>query len=337
MAHRNIVVIGASQGGIETLREVLGPLPADLPATLLIVQHIGGDSPHQLATLLGRRTSLPVATAEDGASLRPGTAWVAQADYHLIVDSDQMFLSHGPRENRVRPAVDPLFRSAALSHGPRVVGVILSGALDDGTAGLLAVSQRGGVTVVQDPDDAITPDMPASALEHIDVDHCLPAAEIGPLIERLVREPLTATDGHDARRNVHDEDLRSLQREVAIMRDGKSEIDTTDSLGELVPVSCPDCGGPLWEMADGVRRFRCHIGHAFTARHLTAGLKEAEEQALYVALRTVEERVRMLRRLAGDDQGGQSRMRQEYVRRAEEAEEHVRQIRGLLGKEMAFT
>lgn len=326
MPNRDIVVVGASAGGIEALGEMVAGLPPRFVAALFVVQHVASDSINYLPTMLGNRSLLPVQAAVDGAPIQPGKIYVAPPNRHLLIDHEQMYLSQGPRENRMRPAVDPLFRSAALAHGPRVIGVILSGALDDGTSGLVAVKDAGGLAVVQDPKTAVTPDMPQSALDYVEVDHCVSAAEVGPLLGALSSQNITA-NGHEA----SDARIAALRKEVGIMIHESGDIPTAEELGELIPASCPECGGPLWEMDDGIPRFRCHTGHAFTARHLVAGLKEAEEQSLWVALRVMEERVRMLRRLAKKENSRNHKLAGEsFMQKADEADEHVRRLRSLL-------
>ena len=324
MPNRGIIVVGASSGGIEALTQVVRGLPSNLPASIFVVQHVAAHSGNYLAEMLARETPLEAKTAEDREPIRRGVIYVAAADRHLLIDHEQVFLSQGPRENRTRPAIDPLFRSAALSHGPAVIGVILSGSLDDGTAGLQAVKRAGGVAVVQDPASALTPDMPRSASDNVEVDHRLPATEIGPVLGQLAAEEPSPAGGVG--------DLSDLRAEHGVIRRETGSIDTATRLGELVPASCPDCGGPLWEMAGDFPRFRCHTGHAFTARHLIAGLGEAEEQSLWVALRVMEERARMLRRLARQDsERGHSLSADVFGEKADEADQHVRRLRGLLG------
>lgn len=327
MSTGRVVVIGASSGGTPPIEALLQGLGADLPATVLIVRHIPPYADDRLPAAFSRGCPLPVALAGDGAPLEPGLVLVAPADRHLLVDADRVRLSRGPRENRTRPAIDPLFRSAALSHGPRAIGVVLSGRLDDGTAGLLALKQSGGIAVVQDPDDARCPDMPESALRHVAVDHCLPATEIGPLLTQLVR-----ADG-PPEEVVVPEELTSLwRREIDVLRRSTGDIATAQMLGEVVPASCPECGGPLWQLEDGIPRYRCHTGHAFTGRHLSEGLGEAAEQALWAALRALEERARMLRRLAERDPSIKTPglVHQAFRERAEEADRHVAALRALL-------
>ena len=327
MATRDIVVIGASSGGIEALTKLVRNLPSELPAAIFIVQHTAPSSKNYLPEILARHTSLTTHLAEDGKRFERGRIYIAPADYHLLIDLDRMFLSRGPRENRVRPAIDPLFRSAALSHGSKVIGVILSGLLDDGTAGLAAVKQVGGLAVVQTPHDALTPDMPQSALDHVDVDYCLAASELGALLGRLVTQALSTGSDHAQATSGQS----TLAREVGIMREESGDIDTAIELGRPIPASCPECGGPLWEVDGEISRFRCHTGHAFTARHLVSGLQEAEETALWAALRVMEERARMLRRLATEDEKRGNRLSHAaFAAKAAEAEEHVKQLRNLL-------
>jgi len=327
MRSRNIVVIGASAGGIEALGEVAANLPSDFQGSICLVQHLAASTNSQFDRVLKRRMSLPVEIAVDRNRIQPGTFYVAPPDQHLLIDGEQMFLSRGPRENRVRPAVDPLFRSAALARGERAVGVILSGSLDDGTSGLLSIQKAGGVTIVQEPSTALAPDMPQSALDSVDVDHCLPPDEIGSLLGRLTSESVEAS----SKFKPDEQETAWLKQEVGILMKERSDIATASGLGDLVPASCPECGGPLWEVKDDVKRFRCHTGHAYTARHLAAGLKEAEEQALWVALRVMEERVRMLRRLSSSDIAkGKNRSAGSFTQRAEEAQEHVDRLRDLL-------
>lgn len=314
-----VIVIGASSGGLSALSEVLRAAPANLPAAVLVVQHLAPRTEGNLPALLARASMLPVTSAADRQPLTQGQVFVAPADRHLLVDRERMRLSRGPRENRTRPAIDPLFRSAAVSHGPAVIGVLLSGALDDGTAGMDAIRRMGGRTIAQEPTTAENAEMPQSAIDAGVVDDAVPLGKIGPLLGRLAEaEPPSAPAPSD--------EARALRREVDLMlRESGAIIDMTE-IGTLAPASCPECGGPMWDVGGDGTRFRCHTGHAYTARHLVDGLQEEEERALWVALRVMEERVRMLRRLA-DRSGGAS---SDFERKANEDEQHVRRLRELL-------
>lgn len=315
MPNRDIIVIGLSHGGTEPVKQLIRKVSADLRASVFIVRHIPPEGQNYLVDILAHDTSLPVISAGHCEDIRKSTVHIAPANFHLLVNATQTYLSSGPRENLFRPAIDPLFRSAAVTFGPRVIGIVLSGELDDGTAGLSAIKKCGGLVIVQDPATAIAPSMPESVVENVAVDHVLPAGAIGTLLNDLVQENVSA----DFRNS--DE----MKKELAVLagNSGKS-MDIIGKEGRLVDVGCPACGGPLIEMEGKFRRYRCHIGHAFTGRTLIQGLEESEEQALFAALRVMEERVRMLRKLHKDASGHY------YGERLEEAETQARQLRGLL-------
>lgn len=322
MATRDIVVMGASMGGVDAVRRVLAGLPRDLPATVLVVQHISPASTGGLAATFGRATELPTAEARDGALVGRGRVYVAPPDHHLLLKEDRLRVVRGPRENRARPALDPLFRSAAATAGPRVIGVVLSGLQDDGSAGLAAIKRCGGVAVVQDPDDAAFPEMPRSALRATEVDHCPPLDELPELLARLVLEPAAAAG--PAPRDV------VLEAEIAERVMSGPAVD--DELGHPVPVSCPGCGGPLWRIEDpAVQRYRCHVGHAYTAASLLAEQAEEVEKALWVAMRTLEERASLLGGFIDDERGrGRTALTPGLEARAEEARSHAAALRRLI-------
>ncbi|HYZ89945.1 MAG TPA: chemotaxis protein CheB [Myxococcales bacterium] len=322
MPSRDIIVMGASAGGIESLRSVLGNLPKDLPAAVLIVLHISPDHRSVLPRILDAAGPLPAAHAADGERLEHGRVYVAPPNRHLVVDDGVVRLTRSPREGGHRPAVDPLFRTAARFHGARVIGVVLSGALDDGTAGLLAVKQRGGVAVVQDPDDALCGDMPRSALENVDVDYCLPVSAIPDLLEKLLREPV----------ELHSPIPPLLLREtdIALERNPSDE----NAPGKPSEFACPSCGGVLNEVHDGkVLRFRCRVGHAYGVASLTADQQDKMEAALWAALRALEDQIALNRRLARRAEERGHRYTAETFRRYEEsALEQANTIRGALNK-----
>lgn len=315
MPNRDIIVIGASNGGTEPMIQIVKELSPNLRASVFIVRHLPAEGHNYLVDILARVTSLAVASAGHCQAIRKNAIYIAPPNRHLLINLTQTYLSSGPRENLCRPAIDPLFRSAAAAAGPRVIGIILSGELDDGTAGLHAVKQCGGVTIVQDPAVAIAPSMPESAAHHVAIDHSLSPAKIGVLLNELAGEAVPSDF------QCPDEVKKELGYLVG-MREG---IDALADDGRLVPVGCPSCGGPLWELSGELPRYRCHIGHAFTGQSVLHGLKDVEEQALFAALRSLEERARMLRKL---DKDRQSEPLQERLR---ETEAHTQQLRNLLG------
>jgi two-component system chemotaxis response regulator CheB len=293
MPGHDIIVIGTSAGGVEALRQLARELPADLRAAVFVVIHLPAQAPSLLPDILSRDGALPAAHAVNGEPIRRGRIYVAPPDNHLLVERDHMRVVHGPRENRYRPAVDPLFRSAAVAYGPRVVGVVLTGALDDGTVGMKAVKECGGVAIVQDPAEAIYPSMPRSVLRAMKVDYCVRLAEIAPLLARL--------SGEAAEEGAHTvpDDLKT-ENEIAEQQMEPSEmLESVQKLGALSAFTCPECQGSLWEIRDGeLLRFRCHTGHAFSSDSLLAEQNETLEGALWSAVRALEEKMALARRMA---------------------------------------
>lgn len=280
MHGRAVIVIGASAGGVEALEALVGGLPAGLAAAVCVVLHIG-DRPSKAPLILSAAGPLPAVHAADGDALRPGCIVVAPPDRHLLLDrSGIMRLSRGPRENGTRPAADPLFRSAADAFGPRVIGVVLSGALNDGTAGLSAIKHAGGTAIVQDPDDARHAGMPRSALRNVRVDHCVPAAAMGALLARLVA------------------DMRRKAASTTPSRE-RPRMEGEYTLKRPHTLTCPECGGSVAEeRADALPYFICHIGHRFGADSMEEAQFQKLEQAFEVALRALNERAALCRRLA---------------------------------------
>jgi len=291
MRTKHVVVIGASAGGIEALRELVGKLPDDFRAAVCVVLHTAPQSPGILDAILSRSGPLPSHNARDREPLKPGVIYVAPPDFHLLVEPGIVRLSKGPRENRFRPAIDPLFRSAAQVYGPAAIGVILSGNLDDGTAGLWAIKQLGGTAIVQEPADALFPAMPQSALRHVRVDHSLPLVEIPPLLTRLTAEipadrPETAVPD-------------SLDIEVKIAMEETPLDAGLGTISEPSAFACPECHGVLLQLKEGGRiRFRCHTGHAYSCETLAAEVGEAVEESLWNAIRALEEADLLMRSMA---------------------------------------
>ena len=318
---RHIVVIGTSAGGLQALDDVIGQLPAGLPASIFIVQHMAAEATGEaLLQQLGRRKTFNCKLASNGEPFENGSIYIAPADYHLLIKNETLLVTKGARENRYRPAVDPLFRSAAVAHGPGVIGVILTGMLDDGTAGLVAVKKCGGVTVVQDPKDAAYPEMPQSALNNVKVDHCLPLAGMGPLLERLIHEP------HGKSKPIP----KDIRTEAAIAERVLSDIKQVNGLGDQVPYNCPNCGGVLWEMKNpDLKRFRCHTGHSYTAKTLLESQSEKIEETLWVSLRMLEERRNLLNNM-DQKRTRASGKTDSYADRAKETDVHIERIRDIL-------
>jgi two-component system chemotaxis response regulator CheB len=319
MPNKDVIVVGASAGGVEVLTTLAAGLPAELPAAVLIVLHVAPSSPSLLPGLLQRRCILPVDFARDGEPLQHGRVYVARSDRHLVVEPGRVRLTRAPRENHCRPAIDPLFRSAALAYGPRVIAVILSGRLDDGTTGLWAVKDRGGTAVVQDPEDALHPDMPRNALRYTAADHIVTAGELAPLLARLARElapPLEAPPVSP-----------ELELEVRIAMEDSALQEGVMSLGPVSPYTCPECHGVLVRLDErGIPRFRCHTGHAFSLDSLLAAVTESVEETLWSALRAVEESVILLRDAAQRTEGsGDADPR--FEQKAREAEARAELIR----------
>jgi two-component system chemotaxis response regulator CheB len=291
MAGHDIIVIGASAGGVEALQTLMGALPLDLPATLFIVVHIPPGSRSALPTILSRAGPLPAAHAVDGEAIQQSCVYIARPDHHLIVERGYIRVTHGPKENRFRPAIDALFRSAAHAYGPQVVGVVLSGQLDDGTAGLWAVKDRGGLAVVQDPQDAVYPSMPLSALQYISADYCLPISKLGPVLDRLVGQSAAQEEGFPVSQAL------AIETRIAL-EDNPLEAGLMQ-LGELSPYTCPECHGVLLQLhGGGIIRFRCHTGHAFSANSLLDDLGESIDRTLWTVLRGIEENILLLQHLA---------------------------------------
>ncbi|WP_166177642.1 chemotaxis protein CheB [Rubrobacter tropicus] len=319
-----MITIGASSGGVEALSTLVGGLPADLPAAVLVVLHFPQEAPSALPRILGRAGPLEAFHPEDGDRLEGGRVYVAPPGLHLLVEDGRVRLARGPKENGHRPAVDPLFRTAALAYGPRAVGVVLTGADDDGTAGLVAIKRMGGVAVVQDPDDALFRPMPESALRHVDVDYCAPVGEMAPLLARLVRGPAEKVGAYTA-----PEDL-VLEAKISGLE--PSVIEGGRHPGKLSGFTCPECSGPLYGIEDGpLTRFRCRVGHAYTAEAVLEGKNGALEEALYAALNALEEAAEMAEKLAARAQsGGQPRASERFQARARKSREQATKIRRVM-------
>ncbi|HSV12705.1 MAG TPA: chemotaxis protein CheB [Tepidisphaeraceae bacterium] len=284
------VVIGASAGGVEALRDVVARLPDDLPAPVFVVLHIPPYVASSLPRILNRSGPLHAVHPKDGAIIKAGTIYVAPPDHHLLIEGQHVAVKKGPKENRFRPSIDALFRSAAYTYGPRAIGVVLSGFLDDGTSGLWSIERLGGITVIQEPNEARFEDMPRSALEFVNVNHTLPSTQIGALLGRLVTEPHPATKGPK-----HADDKERMQKEIQIAAEDSAFQKGVMKLGELTPFTCPECHGVLVRIAEGkMSRFRCHTGHAYTDSALLEAVMESTGEMLWQVIRSFEESLMLL-------------------------------------------
>jgi two-component system, chemotaxis family, protein-glutamate methylesterase/glutaminase len=297
MSVHDIVVVGFSAGGIEPLLRLVGALPADFPGAVFVVHHFPPQSVSALPHILQRASALDVGQAVDGDAILPGRICVARPDQHLVLTDGHVRCTNGPREQGHRPAIDPLFRSAARTFGPRVVGVLLSGTLDDGTVGLIEIKARGGLALVQEPEEAAYPGMIMSALRNVEVDHVAPARELAAILDRVARE-------EDPERDPFSPDLpgdfaagSGNAREPAMA--GTAALRNPAALGRPSSIVCPECGGVLFEREqDAFLHFRCHVGHAFSEEALFASQSRALEGALWSAVRALEEKAELSRRLA---------------------------------------
>jgi two-component system chemotaxis response regulator CheB len=321
----DIVVLGGSGGGLEALRLILAGLPADLSAAVFVVIHIGTVS--YLTPVLARAAALTVLQAESGAAIEPGKVYVAAPGRHLLLHDNHILLRRGPRENLSRPAIDALFRSAAVNFGSRVIGVLLSGSLSDGTAGLRAITRCGGLAVVQQPADAVVPDMPRNALRHVDVDHVCRATEIAAILQRLVNDPAGPAC----------EAPLDIKLEAAVAAQELADMTADDMLGKPSRFTCPECHGALWEIEDGnMLRYRCHVGHAFTADAVLTAQADESEKLLEMLQRSHQERAALARRMAERERRERRDSLAERLEiRAREYEEDALLVRELIGTGMA--
>jgi two-component system, chemotaxis family, protein-glutamate methylesterase/glutaminase len=319
MANRDVLAVGTSAGGVEALLFLAKGFRPDFPAAVLVTIHLPSYRPSSLDEVLTRAGPLPAAFAVDGERLKKGRVYIAPPDRHLMVDGDRLSLGSGPRENNARPAIDPMLRSAAVCCGFRSVGVVLTGTLGDGASGLWALHQCGGLTVVQDPSDAAFAEMPLAALNLAKPDHVVRLADLPALLHSLAHqaaaEPVAVP--------------RSTRFEMEIARNGRSSMDEMDHLGRRSVLACPDCGGVMWEIDEGeLLRYRCHVGHTYTAEVMSMALDDSLRRALGSALRALEERVALackLHRQAVDS--GHRLLAETWSQKARECEREMEVIR----------
>jgi two-component system, chemotaxis family, protein-glutamate methylesterase/glutaminase len=319
MANRDILAIGASAGGVEALVFLAKSFPSDLPAAVLITLHLSSQHRSVLDDVLNRAGPLPAAFARHGDALRKGHIYLAPVDRHLLVEDDRIVLGHGTRENNARPAIDPMMRAAAACCGPRTVGVVLTGTLGDGASGLWALDQCGGITVVQDPNDAAFPDMPMNALNRLRPDYVITLAAMPKLLASLALQP--AGNAMPV--------PESVGFELEIAKGVPATTDDMDSLGRRSALACPDCHGVMWEIDEGeLVRYRCHVGHTYTAELMSVALDENLRRALGSALRALEERRTLAAKLEKQaEQSGLPHLAASWARKSLEFQRELDVIR----------
>jgi two-component system, chemotaxis family, protein-glutamate methylesterase/glutaminase len=310
-AYRDIIAIGGSAGALAAILDIAGAFPREFAGSILVVSHIGPNR-SRLPELLASAAQLPAAHAEDGEPIRPGRIYAAPPDRHMTVEDGHIRLSRGPRQHYTRPAINPLFRSAAEFFGPRVIGVVLSGTGSDGVAGLDQIQRAGGLAVIQDPRDALYPDMPQSAAVAVQPHHLASRDELPDLLRRLSGEKV-ATRAPAATRQ-RSPDMDQLERPIAL--------------------TCPECGGALRESGGtAIKEYRCHTGHRFGPKEVLDGQIEEVEHAFGVAERVLNERVELCRHMAGDARaGGRAMGVTHWDRLQKEAEEQLHVVRQFLAR-----
>ena len=315
-----VVVIGTSAGGLRALKKLVSQLPKDFPLPILTVRHVSPDATGNVVLdELNKLNTVTCRHAKNGITLKPGFLYLAPSDHHLLIGRNlKMLVTKGAHENRSRPAVDPLFRSAAVAFGTGVIGILLTGYLDDGTSGMKAIKECGGICIVQDPDDAEYPDMPRNALNNVKVDYCLPISEMGALLNKIIHWKIQKP------KPVPEDILIEAEIAERVL----SDLPSVNQLGDQVPFNCPGCGGVLWKVGkDNNLRFRCHTGHAYTAAFLLAEQSSKIEETMWTALRMFEERKNLLTEMARGEKGVGSKSAQE---RAETSQTHIDRIRAIL-------
>lgn len=318
-----IIVIGASAGGFEALKTITRSLPPGFATPVFIVWHMSPDVQGILPTVLNRSKTIHAAHGINNEEIKANRIYVAPPDHHMLIEDGILLITHGPKENRFRPAVDPLFRSAAYAYGNRVIGVILSGALDDGTAGLWAVKQYGGVAIVQDPRDAEVTSMPENAIRQVKVDHVVPATEIADLLVHLSGQPVIENN------TIMKDEQTKKEIDIAAEKGGMEK--GILKFAELTPYSCPECHGVLSRLRnDAIVRYRCHTGHAYSADALITAITEKIEDSLYGAMRGIDESVMLLNHI-GDHyaEANEPQLAALYFKKAKEAEERAKIIRNV--------
>lgn len=310
MANHDVVAIGTSAGGVDALLYLAKQFPRDFPAAVLITIHLPSDFRSGLDQILARAGRLPVSFASEGEPLKPGRIYLAPPERHLLAEGEHLTLGTGPLENWARPAIDPMLRSVAVCCGPHAIGVVLTGTMDDGASGLHAISECGGIAVVQDPNDAAFPEMPLRALNQANPQYVVSLSEMPSLLESLVHQPSGDPMPIPER----------LRFDVKVAKGEGSSMEELEHIGRRSVLSCPECGGVMWEIEEGdLIRYRCHVGHALSSQAMSDGITDKVREALYVALRALDEQAalsdKLLTRASAQ---GRNRMAEVWARKKEE-------------------
>lgn len=294
MHNPEIIVIGTSAGGLAALQELLGNLPVDFKTPIFIVQHNAAHTHSYLPEILSQNGMLPASHPQDGQLIEQGNVYVAPPDHHLIVEGGRILVKKGPKENRFRPCIDTLFRSAAYAYGNAVIGVILTGMLDDGSSGMWSIQRMGGTTIVQSPQEAAYPSMPLSVLQYIEPDYTVPLAQMSSLLAELTFKPMKNQLAID------EQQMKLMKTEIQIASERNGFERGIMQMGEPSNLTCPDCGGAMVRLKEGaLTRYRCHTGHGFSSGSLIEEVKETIEKTLWQAVRSFEEMVMLLQQTAG--------------------------------------
>lgn len=315
-----VIVVGTSAGGLNALKKLIGQLPKDFPIPILVVRHISPDATGNVVLAeLNKINKLKCVHAQSDTLLKPGYLYLAPSDHHMLIGGDRkILLTKGAHENRSRPAIDPLFRSAAVAFGSGLIGIILTGYLDDGTSGMKAIKRCGGTCIVQDPDDAEYPAMPRNVLNNLSVDYCIPLSEMSDLLHKLTFRKLSKQKSIP----------NDVIVEAKIAERVTSDLAAVNTLGDQVPFNCPGCGGILWKMGkDSSARFRCHTGHAYTAASLLAEQTRKIEETMWTSLRMFEERKNLLTEVARTKKGASAKS---VLERIKMSQVHIDRIRAIL-------
>lgn len=330
MLSGRIITVGASAGGVQSLTALVASLPKDLDAAVFVVLHIPPNMVSSLPQILSKQGALPAIHPSDGDQIKSGIIYVAPPDHHLLVENDRVLVKRGPKENRNRPSIDALFRSAAYSYGAKVIGIVLSGALDDGTSGLWSIKRLGGVSIVQDPSESSFDSMPSNALHQVEIDYCLSASGMGALLSRLTKQAIPE-EPHTA-----ETDRRRMKVEVGVAVDGDAFRKGVMEIGQLTPFTCPECQGVLVKLNEGkLIRYRCHTGHAYSASALLSGVMGKIDESYWAVMRSLEEAAMLLDQVGNSliDEG-QGKAAKMFLERAKAAFDQSRQLReAVLGTE----